>query len=92
MLFERRTDNGDWQNCHEVYLQFTIMCNSNVSNSSLNILFWNCQGIKGKILEFYDLVKNKNIDIACLNETCLKPKDNISSLMSHNIIRLDRVN
>ena len=66
------------------------MNNAN-NDRKLNVMFWNCQGIKGKIMDFYNLITCSNIDIVCLNETFLKPKDNIQVLHSDHLLRLDKI-
>lgn len=56
--------------------------------TSLNIVHWNCRGIRNKKAEFFDFLISNNIHIACLDETKL----NSSIRFSHNqfsIYRLD---
>jgi len=43
------------------------------NNHSLNILYWNCNGITNKINELYTLAKKVNSDIILLGETKLNP-------------------
>ena len=40
----------------------------------MNIVFWNCQGLRPKRKELQNYLLEKQIDILALNETFLKPK------------------
>ena len=53
----------------------------------MNIMQWNCNGIRNKKNEFFDFLVHKNIHLACLCET--KLKDDIR--MSHNQFRVIRL-
>lgn len=57
---------------------------------TLNVINWNACSIKGKQLEFGAFLNSKNIDVALLTETHLKPlRDNIY-LPGFHVHRLDR--
>ena len=55
----------------------------------LNILFWNCQGIRPKRKELELYLKENEIDIVALNETFLNKKLNFR-ITGYDIIRNDR--
>ena len=40
----------------------------------MNIVFWNCQGLRPKRKELHNYILENQIDILALNETFLKPK------------------
>ena len=40
----------------------------------MNIVFWNCQGLRPKRKELQNYLLENQIDILALNETYLKPK------------------
>ena len=40
----------------------------------MNIVFWNCQGLRPKRKELQNYLLENQIDILALNETFLKPK------------------
>ena len=55
----------------------------------LNILFWNCQGIRSKRKELELYIKENEIDIVALNETFLNKKLNFK-IPGYDTIRNDR--
>ena len=55
----------------------------------LNILFWNCQGIRSKRKELELYIKENEFDIIALNETFLNKKL-IFHIFGYNTIRNDR--
>ena len=55
----------------------------------LNILFWNCQGIRSKRKELELYIKENEIDIIALNETFLNKKLNFH-ISGYDTIRNDR--
>ena len=55
----------------------------------LNILFWNCQGIRPKRKELELYLKENVIDIIALNETLLNKKLNFR-ISGYDTIRNDR--
>ena len=60
------------------------------ADKQIKILTWNANGIKNKIIEFYDFLINNNIQIACVNETFLKPNITIHASAHYQFHRLDR--
>ena len=56
---------------------------------SLNILFWNCQGIRPKRKELELYIKENEIDIIALNETFLNKKLTFK-IPSYDTVRNDR--
>ena len=56
---------------------------------SLNILFWNCQGIRSKHKELELSIKENEFDIIALNETFLNKKLNLH-ISGYDTIRNDR--
>ena len=56
---------------------------------SLNILFWNCQGIRPKRKELELYIKENEFDIVALNETFLNKKLTFK-IPCHHTIRNDR--
>ena len=55
----------------------------------LNIVFWNCQGIRSKRKELELYLKENTIDIIALNETFLNKKHNFK-IPGYDTIRNDR--
>ena len=55
----------------------------------LNIMFWNCQGIRSKRKELELYLKEDSIDIIALNETFLHKKINFK-IQGHDTVRNDR--
>ena len=55
----------------------------------LNIMFWNCQGIRSKRKELELYLKENSIDIIALNETFLHKKINFK-IQGYDTIRNDR--
>ena len=55
----------------------------------LNILFWNCQGIRPKRKELELYLKENSIDIIALNETFLNKKLNFR-ISGYDTVRNDR--
>ena len=53
-------------------------------------MYWNARSIQNKIIELYEFLTEKDIHIACLSETHLKPNQNIHSHPDYSILRLDR--
>ena len=56
---------------------------------SLNITFWNCQGVRSKRKELELYLKENTIDIIALNETFLTKKINFK-IQGYDTIRNDR--
>ena len=63
---------------------------NNSNSTSINILQFNCNGIKSKISEISDFMKEKNILIAALQETKLRPCDKTPNIPKYNFFRKDR--
>jgi hypothetical protein len=57
-------------------------------SQNLKICHWNANSISGKVIEFYEYLIEEKIDIACLNETCLKPHMNLRKHPEFEIVRL----
>lgn len=57
---------------------------------ALNVVNWNACSIKSKQIEFGDFLRTKNIDIALLSETHLKPLRDTIYLPGYTVHRLDR--
>ena len=55
----------------------------------LNILFWNCQGVRPKRKELELYLKENEIDIVALNDTFLNKKLNFE-IIGYDTIRNDR--
>ena len=55
----------------------------------LNILFWNCQGIRPKRKELESYIKENEFDIVAVNETFLNKKHNFK-IPGYDTIRNDR--
>ena len=58
--------------------------------SELRILQWNCRGLRTKMAELPDLLSAKEVDVAVLQETKLKPGDKCPRFDGYTIIRNDR--
>ena len=56
----------------------------------MNIVFWNCQGLRPKRKELQNYLLENQIDILALNETFLKPKF-IFHLPDYDIYKNDRL-
>lgn len=54
------------------------------------VLFWNCQGLRGKLVELYNLITKRDFDLVFLYETFLKHHVNIPILNNYDYIRMDR--
>jgi exonuclease III len=61
------------------------------SVKSLKVLQWNANGIRNKIIEFYDFILENGADVVCLNEKFLNPDIKLPSNPKFSIIRLDRL-
>ena len=55
----------------------------------LNIMFWNCQGIRQKRKELELYLKESNFDIVAVNETFLTRKTNFK-IQGYDTIKNDR--
>ena len=62
-----------------------------LNHQSLNVLYWNANGIVDKMLAFYDFLSTQNVDIACISETFLKPNSKTDSHPDYVLHRLDRI-
>lgn len=58
---------------------------------SLRILYLNANGISNKIHEIYSFLLRKQVDVACICETFLKPHLTLHAHPEFKIYRLDRV-
>ena len=56
----------------------------------MNIVFWNCQGLRPKRKELQNYLLENQIDILALNETFLKPKFKFH-LPGYDIYKHDRL-
>ena len=56
----------------------------------MNIVFWNCQGLRPKRKELQNYLLENQIDILALNETFLKPKFKFH-LPGYEIYKKDRL-
>lgn len=65
------------------------MDSHNNSSYCFNILQWNAQSLRPKIVEFQALLSQENIHIALVSETWLEP-DSILNVSRYNIFRNDR--
>jgi len=57
---------------------------------SLNILQWNSDGINTKLEELEQVLRKYDIDIACIQESKMAPKDTSPNINGYNTIRKDR--
>ncbi len=62
-----------------------------VFENKIKIIYWNANGISNKIYEFYNLLILHNIDLACVNETFLKPGKNLPNHPNYATYRMDRL-
>lgn len=65
------------------------MTPNNLQDYALNILQWNAQSIKSKIIEFESFLNTDHIHIAIVCETWLK-EDNLLNISQYNTYRKDR--
>ena len=56
----------------------------------LNILQWNCNGIRTKTAELTDFIKEHQIKVACLQETKLGEKSTSPNIPNFTLVRKDR--
>ena len=56
----------------------------------MNIVFWNCQGLRPKRKELQNYLLENQIDIVAVNETFLKPKFKFH-LPGYDIYKSDRL-
>lgn len=61
-----------------------------MAQQKINILHWNANGISNKIYEFYDIMEQNYIHVACLSETFLKPHIKLPSHPDFVTHRFDR--
>ena len=61
-----------------------------IKKNPLNIVFWNCQGLRPKRKELQNYLLENQIDILALNETFLKPKFKFH-LPGYDIYKNDRL-
>lgn len=70
-------------------MDFNDNLNENCTkNKSLNLLQWNCRGVRNKFIDLCNI--SDNFDIIMLIETMLKTEDQFS-LKGFNIVRFDRI-
>ncbi|GIY30973.1 RNA-directed DNA polymerase from mobile element jockey [Caerostris darwini] len=62
-----------------------------IHNKSLNITFWNANGIKKRKIELHDFIINHSPDLLLIQETHLQPQDNFFLPNFHGY-RNDRIN
>lgn len=63
-----------------------------INNVTLSqILFWNADGIRNKKAELATLLERRNIRIAMVNETELKPEHRLN-FTGYTVYRTDRAN
>ena len=60
-------------------------------SQSINVLYWNANGLADKMLAFYNFLSTQHVDIACIQETFLKPNSKIDSHPDYIMHRFDRV-
>ena len=53
-------------------------------------MYWNAQGLSGKICELTALLLQENIDIACITETHFSSKNKTREIKGYHVIRQDR--
>jgi len=58
---------------------------------SINVLYWNANGLTNKMLALLDHLMRHNVDVACISETFLKPNSKLDSHPDYVVHRLDRV-
>lgn len=51
----------------------------NQNNRKIRVLYWNAKSLIKKIFKLYWFMSQQKIDIACVSETLLKPKDILHS-------------
>ena len=56
----------------------------------INIMFWNCQGVRSKRKELELYLKENNFDIVALNETFLSTKINFK-IQGYDTIKSDQL-
>lgn len=69
--------------------------NDEISNEvhampGINVMFWNCQGMSGKMNELRELLRIEEIDIVCISETHLTNNITINTFPNYHTIRQDR--
>lgn len=60
-------------------------------NTNINFMLWNARSIRGKIIEFFNFLTHKGIDVCMVTETWLQPNLKLSHPM-YKCFRLDRQN
>jgi len=61
------------------------------NQQSINVLYWNANGLADKMLAFLDYLSSQNVDVACISETFLKPQSKLDSHPDYIIHRFDRI-
>lgn len=56
----------------------------------MNMMYWNCQGMSGKIKELGELLQIEDLDIICLSETHLTNNMTINPFPNYHTLRYDR--
>lgn len=65
------------------------MDNTKSNNIRINILQWNAQSLKPKLIAFRELLIKENIHVAILSETWLDSEDKVN-ISGYNVYRRDR--
>jgi hypothetical protein len=60
------------------------------NRNAINVLYWNANGISTKIHEFYQFLRDKHIDVACVAETFLSDLSRLPCDPAYTFHRLDR--
>jgi hypothetical protein len=63
----------------------------NCKKYQIKVLHWNANGIRNKISELYEFMKENGTDIVCLNETFLKPEITLKTNPRFIVHRFDRL-
>lgn len=61
-------------------------------NTLISIGFWNCRGLRNKLIEMHDFVKEHNIDILAISETFLDNTVKLPNLKGYKLLRSDKSN
>jgi hypothetical protein len=61
------------------------------NQQSINVIYWNANGLTDKMLAFLDYLSTQRVDVACVSETFLKPNSKIDSHPDYIVHRFDRI-
>ena len=59
--------------------------------TEVHIMQWNANGILREVEELEQYITTRDIDVCCVQESKLLPKDTLPSMSNYNVVRKDRI-